>query len=92
MKTLVIGPHPDDELLGCGGTLLRRSSEGHELGWVLTTTMTESAGWSSEQIGLRRREIADVRERLQIPDNRFYSLGFPAAHLEQIPPAPSSRK
>jgi len=28
VKTLVVAPHPDDELLGCGGTLLRRTAEG----------------------------------------------------------------
>ncbi|MEK9942486.1 MAG: PIG-L family deacetylase, partial [Gammaproteobacteria bacterium] len=35
MNTLVVGPHPDDELLGCGGTLLRRVSERGNVGWLL---------------------------------------------------------
>ena len=34
MRTLIIAPHPDDELLGCGGTILRRSSEGNVVGWL----------------------------------------------------------
>ena len=38
MKTLVIAPHPDDEILGVGGTLLKRKSQGHELAWVIVTT------------------------------------------------------
>jgi len=31
MKTIVIAPHPDDEVLGTGGTLLRRKAEGETI-------------------------------------------------------------
>ncbi len=48
MKTLVITPHPDDETLGCGGTLLRRKAEGGSLAWLMVTAMTEQGGWPAE--------------------------------------------
>ena len=50
MVILVIAPHPDDETLGCGGTLLRHTAEGDELHWLIMTTITEEAGFSGERI------------------------------------------
>jgi len=50
MKTLVISPHPDDELLSCGGTLLRRVDEGATIGWLLMTAITEVAGWQPDKV------------------------------------------
>ena len=35
MKTIVIAPHPDDEVLGVGGTLLRRKAEGANVAWLI---------------------------------------------------------
>ena len=54
MRTLVIGPHADDELFGCGGTLLRRRSEGHVVGWILMTDLSIDDGFS-EQTSLSAR-------------------------------------
>jgi LmbE family N-acetylglucosaminyl deacetylase len=31
MKILVVAAHPDDEILGCGGTMTRLAREGHEV-------------------------------------------------------------
>lgn len=61
MKTLVIAPHPDDELLGCGGTLLRRGAEGGAIGWLLMTAITAEAGWQPEKVSQRASEIQRVR-------------------------------
>lgn len=85
MKTLVVAPHPDDELLGCGGTLLRRVAEGGTLAWLLMTAITEENGWSAERIEQRASEIDQVRQRLHIAPQHLYSLGFPAAELDRLP-------
>ena len=34
---LVFAPHPDDETLGCGGTLYRHKNSGDELFWLIIT-------------------------------------------------------
>ena len=84
MKTLIVAPHPDDELLGCGGTLLRRVEEGGTVAWLLMTAMTKEAGWSVTKIEQRSAEIDKVREGLHIAQHHFYALGFPTAELDQI--------
>ena len=57
MKILAIAPHPDDETLGCGGTLFRHKQEGDELYWVIVTGISEEAGWSDEAVKKRDVEI-----------------------------------
>lgn len=85
MKTLVVAPHPDDELLGCGGTLLRRVADGGTVAWLLMTAITEEAGWTVERIQQRTGEIDRVCEGLQVGPCHFYALGFPSAELDRIP-------
>ena len=84
MKTLVVAPHPDDELLGCGGTLLRRVAEGGTIAWLLMTAITQEAGWTAEQIQQRAAEIDRVRKGLRIAPHHLYALGFPTAELDRI--------
>ncbi len=76
MRTLIVAPHPDDELLGAGGTLLRRVSEGGNIGWLLLTAITKEGGWSDQRIAQRTREIEHVRQGLDIEPHHFYTLNF----------------
>jgi LmbE family N-acetylglucosaminyl deacetylase len=85
MKTLVVAPHPDDELLGCGGTLLRRTAEGGTVGWLLMTAITEGGEWSCDRIEQRAKEIEEVRDGLGIATQHLYRLDFPTAQLDQQP-------
>ena len=57
LRTIVISPHPDDETLGVGGTLLRRKAEGGSIAWLIITTITVEGGWSERRIKERAREI-----------------------------------
>jgi len=85
MKTLVIAPHPDDELLGCGGTLLRRKSDGSTVGWLLMTSISRETGWDASRVAQRAGEIESVRNGLGISIDHFFCLNHPTAHLERIP-------
>lgn len=54
MKVLVVAAHPDDEILGCGGTMARLAGEGHE---VRIAILAE--GMSARSA---RREEADQKQ------------------------------
>lgn len=60
-KILVIAVHPDDETLGCGGTLLKHKSEGDEIHWMIGTETTTD----SEFYKIREKEITEVTKLYQ---------------------------
>ena len=61
-KILVISVHPDDETLGCGGTLLKHKSNGDKTHWLIATEIKKSEGFSDSVIKKRNREIKDVKD------------------------------
>jgi N-acetylglucosamine malate deacetylase 1 len=84
MKTvLVVAPHPDDETLGCGGTLLRHISEGNLVHWLIVTMMTEEAGYLPEIIAQRSREIETVRRLYGFTS--VSTLNLPTSHIDESP-------
>lgn len=85
MKTLIVAPHPDDELLGCGGTLLRRHAEGGTVGWLLITAVLEKDGYDSTKVHAREREILQVREGLGVKPDNLFSLEFSTTKLDRVP-------
>lgn len=82
MRTMVIAPHPDDEVLGCGGTLLKRKRSGHEIAWTIVTRMNASS-FPQEKIELREQEIKDVSEAFNFDFTDQVSLE--ASSLDSLP-------
>lgn len=76
---LVLAPHPDEETLGCGGTLLKHLAAGDEVIWVIVTAMTEALGFSPQ----RQQEIAAVAKDYGFSPE--VQLGFAVAELDAIP-------
>lgn len=82
-KLLVIATHPDDETLGCGGTLLRYKEEGAQIHWLIVTSMTKEGGYSAAKISKRQNEIYEVNKLYDFTS--FTLLDFPASRLDEIP-------
>ncbi len=89
-KILVVSPHPDDETLGCGGTLLRHKAQGDQLYWLNVTVSRTEQGFTPESVRNREVEIAQVKERYGF--RKFFNLGFPTTRLDQVPAAEMVRK
>ena len=83
MRTLVVAPHPDDEVLGPGGALLRRKSEGATIGWLIVTGISIEKGWSAEKVRQRKGEIEEIRDLFGFES--VFELGFPTTQLDQVP-------
>lgn len=82
-QILVVAPHPDDETLGCGGTLLRHRALGDEIHWLIVTEMHESDGFSQESISRRREEIIEITKCYEF--SQVIQLGFPTTRLDTFP-------
>lgn len=75
---LIVAPHPDDETLGCGGTILKFTGEGCKVYWLVSTEFYRH-GKTALNIEARRREI-EIVDALYGFAGRF-ELGYDAARL-----------
>ena len=83
MKSIVIAPHPDDEVLGVGGTLLRRKSDGEKIAWLIVTSISVENGWDARKVKERDEEIQKITELFGFDE--VYRLNFPTTKLDTIP-------
>ena len=75
MNILAIGAHPDDIEFGCGGTLIKYASRGHN---VFCLVMT--GGGQGGESGIRRREQAAAGEIMGL--EKIFWGGYKDTHLE----------
>jgi len=82
MKVLVIAPHPDDEVLGCGGAIVKHVSEGDEV-YLCVVTKAYPPDWPEDEIKERRDEVVRANKILGI--KKTYFLDLPTVKLDTIP-------
>ena len=80
---LVVAPHPDDETLGCGGSLLQHQSDGDAVHWLIVTDMLTEQGFDEAEVDKRQTEIERVASAYRFAG--VHRLGLPTASLDQVP-------
>lgn len=84
-RILVIAPHADDEILGCGATMAKEISDGNDVYVLICTNAHIGAPelFSEESILRVRQEAVNAHHFLGVKDTLF--LDFPAPALDQYP-------
>lgn len=80
-KVLVIAPHPDDEILGCGGTMIKHIETGDEV-FVCIATKGCLPLFSPESVEKVRNEAKRCHKLIGVKKTFF--LDFPAAMMEKV--------
>ena len=82
-RVLCIAPHPDDETLGCCGTLLKHKAQGDEIYWLLLTgPRLDDASIDQERVLFRKRLIETISEAYHFDGVEY--LALPAALLHTV--------
>tara|TARA_Y100000294_G_scaffold66916_1_gene63543 strand:- start:510 stop:1193 length:684 start_codon:yes stop_codon:yes gene_type:complete len=90
MKTiLVIAAHPDDEVLGCGGTIARLTSEGNYVYTLILGEGVTSRDKKRDRIK-SENEIAELRKQTEDANKilgvkKVYTYDFPDNRFDTVP-------
>ena len=79
MNVVVISPHPDDETLGAGGTLLKYKKDGHKIYWINVTDVAPGGAWDDAFVAHRAEVIEAVSKYYGF--EKVYNLKFTPCSL-----------
>lgn len=79
MKTLIIAPHNDDEILGCGGTIAKLAHEGNEV----TVCEVTAGDLDNPMVQLQKQEAVASHELLG--DVKTVFMDLPVVGLREMP-------
>lgn len=82
-KILIIAAHPDDEILGCGGTIAKLRND-HEINVIFMTNGVSARGKNRKnEIKERKNSTLKLFKYLSLPKPIFFN--FPDNQMDKIP-------
>ena len=96
MKIVVFAPHPDDEIFGCGGSILKWMEEGHDLHIIYVTDNRVLITWglshdvllleeAKDFINLSEQEIAQIALKEAQKVSQEFGFKKENVHLFKFP-------
>lgn len=82
MRILVIAAHPDDEVIGAGGTIARHIAQGDDVFWCIVTE-GYTPTWSADILAAAKRQVYEVQAIFGI--EKVFFCGFPSVKLNTVP-------
>ena len=81
-KILIIAAHPDDEILGCGGTIAKLK-ETNDINVLFMTNGVSSRGGNKKDIIKRKKACLNLFKYLSLPTPAFFN--FPDNQMDKVP-------
>lgn len=67
-KAIFVAPHPDDETLGCGGSIQKLKENDCEIFWIIVTKGYEKDGFDINDIKLKEKQVDKVKSLYSFND------------------------
>jgi len=83
LRILIIAAHPDDEVLGMGGTIKKLAKKNHEIHLCVVSEGASAQYSDKKMIKVRRQACEKAGKKLGI--SKFNFLDFPDGRLDSIP-------
>ena len=85
-RIIIIAPHPDDEIIGLGGLLLKLKAN-HQSVYVVFLTNGEGSEASKNKNDIKAARIKmsdDILCKIGIPKNHIFRMQLPDGHVPQL--------
>ena len=81
-KIYIVAAHPDDEILGCGGTIIK-FREKYDVNVIFMTNGTSARGKNKKEAVLRKKACLDLFKFLKLKKPIF--MNFPDNKMDTVP-------